>query len=122
RIDGSTAFGSSKKYSPFWSFGLGWNLHSESFFDIRWINTMRLRANIGEIGNHNFSNVSSVSVYKYETDLLPYGRGIRLETYGNPNLEWQNTLETSLGLDLVLFDSNLSANINAYRKLTNPLI
>src|SRR5699024_1223125 len=47
RLDGSTAFGSNKQYSPFWSVGLGWNLHKEFNFDPNIIDLLKLRGNIG---------------------------------------------------------------------------
>lgn len=122
RIDGSTAFGSSKPYSHFWAIGIGWNIHNETFLDNSAINTLRLRANIGTNGNQNFGSVTSVSVYAYSQGINMFGQGILLQSLGNPDLDWQKTINTSIGLDLVLFNNRLSVTLNAYQKYTDPLM
>ncbi|MGV3767735.1 MAG: SusC/RagA family TonB-linked outer membrane protein [Chitinophagaceae bacterium] len=123
RLDGSTAFGSNKKYSSFWSVGAAWNLHQQAVLrDKDWINTFRLKANIGSTGNQNFSQITSVSVYTFESNLNSFGQGLTLTTLGNPNLEWQNTLQTNIGIDFTMFNSKFSGFVNIYEKFTKPLI
>lgn len=121
--DGTTAFGTNNVYSPFFSAGLSWNINNEKFIkEIGWIDLLRLRGNIGITGNQNFSSFSSISTYDYIDDFNYFGQGIRLSALGNPNLKWQNTTQTSLGLDANLFQNRFSLQINAYRKYTNPLV
>lgn len=122
RLDGSTAFGSEKPYSTFWSIGVGWNLQNEAFFNNSSINTLRLRANIGTTGNQNFGSVVSTSVYRYDKKFNLFGEGLLLGSLGNPGLNWQNTTMISTGLDLVVFNNRLSVTLNAYRKYTKPLV
>jgi TonB-linked SusC/RagA family outer membrane protein len=123
RMDGSTAFGSNKKYSPFWSIGVAWNLHNEpAFKDKDWIKMLRVKMNTGATGNQNFSQVTSVSVYTYEQSLNLFGQGLTLTTLGNPNLAWQNTQQTNIGVDFSLFDGRLGGFVNVYQKYTDPLI
>jgi TonB-linked SusC/RagA family outer membrane protein len=123
RLDGSTAFGSNKKYTPFWSIGGAWNLHREPMFANKsWINTLRLKANTGATGNQNFSQITSVSVYTYEPNINSFGQGLTLTTLGNPNLAWQNTQQTNLGVDFTLFNNRFSGFVNVYQKYTSPLI
>lgn len=121
-LDGSTSFGSNNLYSPYYSFGAGWNIDKEDFFkDINWVSMLRLRGNIGVTGNQNFGNVSQ-SVYSYVTDLNRFGEGIYLSALGAPDLKWQRTKQTSVGLDAVLFKNKLNVQVNAYNKLTDPLV
>ncbi|MBV7533260.1 SusC/RagA family TonB-linked outer membrane protein [Chitinophaga sp. sic0106] len=123
RLDGSTAFGASNKYSGFWSLGAGWNLHREQFLaPVRWINQLKLRGNIGLTGNQNLGSVLSTSVYQYESTQNIFGQGLNLTNLGNPFLEWQNTLQTSVGSDIVMLDNRVSATINYYQKKTDPLV
>lgn len=123
RMDGSTAFGSNKKYSPFWSVGLAWNLHNEPVFRNKdWIKLLRVKINTGATGNQNFSQVTSVSVYSYEQSLNLFGQGLTLTTLGNPNLAWQNTQQTNIGVDFSLFDGRFGGFVNVYQKYTDPLI
>lgn len=123
RYDGSTAFGSNKKYSPYLSGGIGWNLHNEEFLKpVSWINIFRLIANIGNTGNQNFATISSISTYGYDSYINLFGQGVSLNSLGNPNLKWQNSVQTNLGTDMTMFNNKLSININAYQKKTDPLV
>ncbi|WP_295124770.1 SusC/RagA family TonB-linked outer membrane protein [uncultured Chitinophaga sp.] len=121
--DGSTAFGQSNPYSPFYSLGASWNMEREKFMSrYKWINSLRLRVNGGLTGNQNFSSTSSVSTYNYQAAYNYFGQGVVLSTLGNPNLKWQNTLQYSAGLDAQLLKNRISVQVNAYRKLTDPLV
>lgn len=121
--DGSTSFGTNNVYSPFFSAGLSWNINNEQFLkNVDWIDVLRLRANIGRTGNQNFSSYTSVSTYNYYKDYNYFGQGVYLSSLGNPNLRWQNTTQTSLGIDANLFKSRMSLQFNAYRKFTDPLV
>ncbi|QNR84758.1 SusC/RagA family TonB-linked outer membrane protein [Pedobacter riviphilus] len=123
RYDGSTAFGSSNPYTPYYSGGLGWNVNNEKGIkDIKWITLIRLRANIGVTGNQNFSSYSSIDTYNYFSGINPYGQGVLLSTLGNPNLEAQKTVQSNIGTDIALWGNQLNFTINAYRKKTSPLV
>ncbi|WP_200976044.1 SusC/RagA family TonB-linked outer membrane protein [Echinicola sp. 20G] len=123
RIDGSTAFGRNNPYSPFWAVGAGWNLHNEpSLKGNAVVSNLRLRGNIGVTGNQSFGNITSVSVYNYFQTLNVFGQGISLSTVGNPDLEWQRTKNYSVGIDFGFFKNRLSGFVNAYQKITDPLI
>lgn len=123
RYDGSTAFGSNKKYAPYLSGGLGWNIHNEEFIkSVSWINTFRLIANIGTTGNQNFASVSSISTYGYDSYVNVYGQGVALSALGNPDLKWQSSVQRNLGTDLVMLGNKLVFNFNAYQKNTDPLV
>ncbi|MFN0257788.1 SusC/RagA family TonB-linked outer membrane protein [Pedobacter ureilyticus] len=125
RVDGSTAYGSNKQFSPYYSFGLGWNLHNENFIKNKsWINSLRLTGNIGVTGNQNFANISSVSMYGYNsnTSYNQFGQGVSLDMLGNPDLEPQKTRQISTSLDFSLFKGRFIGYVNAYEKRTNPLI
>ncbi|UMB52498.1 SusC/RagA family TonB-linked outer membrane protein [Lutibacter sp. A64] len=122
RLDGSTAFGSKERYSPFWSAGLGWNLHNNFGIKGDVINVLRLRQTLGYTGNQNLGSVASTSVYTYNSLINYYGAGAKLTQYANADLEWQRTFDTNLGLDLVMFNNKLDAQFNLYNKNTNPLV
>ncbi|NQX38476.1 SusC/RagA family TonB-linked outer membrane protein [Pedobacter steynii] len=122
RLDGSTAFGSQKQYSPFWSAGAAWNVHNESFLQNSSVGLLRLRGNVGTTGNQGFASISSISTYGYATNTNILGQGVSVLSFGNENLEWQKTLQTSVGIDLSMFNNRLSATLNAYDKYSNPLV
>ncbi|MEE1944200.1 SusC/RagA family TonB-linked outer membrane protein [Pedobacter sp. KR3-3] len=121
-IDGSTAYGASKRYASFYSAGLSWNINREKFMKgIEWINVLRLRGNVGLTGNQNFNNVNQ-SVYAYYATVNTFGQGVYLQTLGASDLEAQKTLQTSVGIDATLWNNRLRLQFNAYRKLTDPLV
>lgn len=121
-IDGSTAFGSNKRYSPYYSAGLSWNVMNESFMkDINWIDNLRLRGNWGITGNQNFNSVSN-SVYDYYSTINSMGQGVYLSGLGAPDLEWQKTIQTSLGLDAAFMKNRLNFYVNVFQKVTDPLV
>ncbi|MVZ66175.1 SusC/RagA family TonB-linked outer membrane protein [Sphingobacterium sp. DK4209] len=124
RLDGSTAFGTENKYSPFWAVGAGWSLHNEGFIknNTDKINSLILRANIGTSGNQSFGSFLSANVYNLSPYSNYFGIGFIQNQIGNPMLEWQKTFQSSLGLELVMFENRLSSRINLYRKVTDPLI
>ncbi len=125
RLDGSTAYGSNKQFSPYYSFGLGWNLHNELLFKQQsWISNLRLTGNIGITGNQNFANISSVSVFDYNSNnnYNYFGQGLTLLTFGNPNLAPQKTRQISTSLEFSFFNNRFSGYLNAYDKKTDPLI
>jgi TonB-linked SusC/RagA family outer membrane protein len=123
RIDGSTAFGSNKKYTGFYSAGIGWNLHNETLFkNVRWINSLRLKLNTGTSSNQSFGSLTSVATYTYDSYINLFGQGLDLATMGNPNLRWQVTTQTNLGTDMILFKNRLSFTANAYTKITDPMV
>lgn len=124
RIDGASAFGSNKRYTTTWSAGLSWNIHNEYFLKgNEKINMLKLRASIGNPGNLNFSGYNTFTTYKYNTSLNNSGGiGAIVEKYGNPDLEWQKTLDLNVGLDINLFQNRVRFVVDAYRKMTDPLL
>lgn len=122
-FNGSTAFGSNKKYTPYYAGGIGWNVHNEVFMkEVRWINTLRFTVNTGITGNQNFSSYSSISTYGYDSYINYYGQGVSLNSIGNPNLKWQNSVQTNIGGDIVMLNNKLALNVNLYQKTTDPLV
>ncbi len=124
RYDGSTVFGSDKKFTPFWALGVGWNIHNEGFVknNAHWLTNLRLRATIGQTGNQNLGSVVSSSVYTYLPGSNVFGTGVSLTNLGNSFIEWQKTTTTNLALDINLFDSRFVGKFEVYQKHTNPLV
>ncbi|WP_038266304.1 SusC/RagA family TonB-linked outer membrane protein [Zhouia amylolytica] len=122
RIDGSTAFGSNEKYSPFWSVGAGWNLHNEMKVKSDVLNLFRVRQTLGYTGNQNLGSIASTSIYTYLNRVNGFGTGLGLTTLANPDLEWQRTYDTNLGIDLAMFKNRFDAQFNIYTKKSEPLV
>lgn len=123
RMDGSSAFGSNKRFAPFWAGGLGWNIHNEDFFQGSVISQLRLKASTGSVGSVGFEPYMSRSMYQYSTqNWYSTGVGATLLGYGNSNLEWQKTNTYDVGLDIGLFKDKVVLSPRYYYKLTKGLI
>lgn len=125
RRDGSSRFGSARKYGNFPSVSAGWILSNESFMrSVNFINFLKLRASYGITGNNNIGNfpsVSQIAPYNYVLDgaLVP---GSTISTLGNVELAWERNKQLDIGLDLSLLNDRLTFTYDYYHKLSDGLI
>ncbi len=124
RMDGTSVFGSNRRFTTTWATGVAWNLHNESFIknhtDI--FNMLKVRASIGNPGNQNFGSFNSVTVYQYNNWMLNnFGTGVLVSAFGDPDLEWQKTIDMNVGFDLSMWN-RFHINFDYYHKNTDPLL
>lgn len=125
RSSGSSVFGTSKRFNTTWSLGLAWNIHNEEFVkeNIDWITYFKLRGSIGNPGNQSFDSARSMLVYAFQYGSLNnFGLGTTISQLGNPDLQWQTTLDRNIGLDLTVLENRLTINMDYYHKVTDPLL
>jgi hypothetical protein len=126
RSDGASVFGANRQFTTIWSTGLGWNIHKEAFFQkaaYDWVNSLRIRASMGNPGNQNFSDYVSTRVYRYNNENRnPFGPSVIVTNHGNPALKWQKTIDRNIGLDLQTFKNRLRINADYFVKTTDPLL
>lgn len=124
KIEGSSKFGSNDRTAPFWSAGLGWNMHNEKFIsNINAINSLRLRLSYGTTGSQNFSSYQALTTFRYfGQESYKFWNGAYMIGLGNPDLSWQKTKHTNIGLESSLFNGRLRMNIDYYNKLTEELL
>lgn len=127
RLDGASNVGSDKQFSPFWSAGLGWNIHSESFFknltQQARLSQLRLRSSIGITGAQQFDSYMAYRTYNYSlSEAYLSSIGANLMSIGNEDLTWQATQKFNIGLDAVGFYNRLSINADYYYDFTDKFI
>ena len=124
RVDGSSQFGRDKRFAPFWSLGLGWNIHNEKFMKNQdLLNTLRLRFSVGESGSLQFARYLARSMYSFSTDSRYFvWTSTKLMGLGNETLSWQTTRQYNGGIDVVLFNGKLSAGLDVFYKKTRDLL
>lgn len=125
RMDGNSSYGSNKKYAPFWSAGLGWNVHQERFLHrARFINMLRLKTSYGQTGAASgAAETDAYTWYRYATDNRYMNwTGAVLGGLGNPDLTWQTTKEFNVGTEFSLFDNRLRGTFDVYVKKTDNLL
>ena len=119
RMDGSSKFGHEDRFAPFWSAGLGINIHNYEFLrNNPVINTLRLRGTYGVTGNVSFPSYAAVSTYQTSDDWYFSTPANTLIALGNPALTWEKTGTWDFGITLEMFNRRLSIEANYYRKET----
>jgi TonB-linked SusC/RagA family outer membrane protein len=128
RSDGSSKFSQSSRYASFPSFALGWNVSQENFMkNVTWLNKLKVRASWGKLGNDKipywdrFARVESNILTIFGTDDDP-NTGASFGINGNPDLKWEVTTQTDIGLEFGLLDSRLTAELDYYNKQTDDIL
>lgn len=123
RYEGSSLFGKNSRFAPFWSAGIGWNIHKEPFMKDLNVNLLKLRFSTGYLGNVSFSPYQALTTYRYGEDLTYVkGAGAVPITIGNPNLRWERTQNNNIGLDLNVLDNRWDLSLDLYLKITDNLL
>ena len=124
RIDGSSEFGSDKRWSMFWSTGAGINIHNYDFMKSNELFSMlKFRASYGLTGKTNFSLYSAKDMYQLQTDSwYPTGYGVFLYHMGNPNLKWERKYTLDYGVEIGLWHDKIYLKASAYDERTIDLI
>lgn len=123
RRDGSSQFSKDNRWGTFPSFGLGWIITNEDFAkNIKGVNMLKLRGGWGKTGNQNVPLNSQSFKSGLDYYLPSYLSGTTVSSQIDPNLGWEVTEETSVGLDFELLNSRLTGSFDVYNKNTNNLI
>ncbi|RZK37378.1 MAG: TonB-dependent receptor [Pedobacter sp.] len=128
RRDGSNVFGINETWGYFPSVGAAWNIDQENFFkNVSVIKTLKLRGSYGIAGNSlGFAPLTTKLIYGAVGQFY-YNGSPREGAYGaiqneNPDLRWEKTTTSNIGLDFGLFNGRLSGSVDLYDKRTNDLI
>lgn len=127
RRDGSSKFGKNNRYGYFPSFSLGWNVAEEKFMEnVHWLDQLKLRGGYGVLGNQKIDN------YQYSSTITtginyPDGNGGLLQgafpkNFANPDIKWEETAMTNVGIDFMAFNNRLSLTADYYVKNTKDIL
>jgi TonB-dependent starch-binding outer membrane protein SusC len=131
RDDGSTKFGQNNKYGYFPSFSLGWKISEENFMKNSVFSTLKLRAGWGITGNQEIPERQTQGLFQsstgagYSYPLYPtgaYPSGIVYRRLANPDLKWEESKQTDIGLDFALWNGELSGSLDLFRKVTTNVL
>ncbi|WP_114938933.1 SusC/RagA family TonB-linked outer membrane protein [Mucilaginibacter endophyticus] len=121
RIDGSSRFGANHRYGFFPAGSVGWVLSQEEFMkNQKLVSELKLRASYGLTGNSEIGNFPSRGLFS----AFGYAgvAGARPTQLPNPNLKWETTATTNLGVDVGFFNGRLSGSFEVYLKKTKDLL
>jgi len=131
RSDGASVFGENNKYAFFPSAALAWNIGEESFIKdkLNWVDLLKLRVSYGANGNQAITAYRTLDRLYSSVKYIWGDGGTAVNTaylagdgVGNPNLKWETTYTTNVGLDFQLFKNRLSGTIDAYLSRTKDLL
>ncbi|MFN5422944.1 MAG: SusC/RagA family TonB-linked outer membrane protein [bacterium] len=131
RMDGSSKFGANNKYGYFPSFSLGWRITEEDFMKNSPFSNLKLRAGWGQTGNQEIpskitqplytAQVSGTASYPLD-NTATFPAGITYSRLANPDIQWEVSTQTNVGLDFGFFKGALSGSIDYFRKVSNNIL
>lgn len=127
RADGSSKFAPGHRWGYFPSVSAAWRISQEKFIEGAgsWLNNLKLRASYGSLGNN-----ATTSYYMYQSlfstaNYVLNGNiagGLAQTVLANPNLTWEKTYMTNIGLEMAVLNNRLSATADIYRKDTKGIL
>ncbi|MGF7217634.1 iron complex outermembrane receptor protein [Spirosoma lacussanchae] len=131
RADGSSKFGANNKYGVFPSFSAGWRLSEEDFLKNGPFSDLKLRAGWGRTGNQEIpskitqalftSSVSNTTSYPLDNSTT-YPAGTTYTRLANPDIQWEVSTQTDLGLDFGLLKGALTGSVDYFRKVSGKIL
>ena len=122
RLDGSSRFAMDYRFGSFWSAGIAWNLDEEDFLaDSDIINSLKLKATLGETGNNSVGLNAYQSLFGYGGSYNDNG-AVSPSSFGNAILTWEKASLYDIGIDFSILDNRISGSIVAFNKKTSDLL
>ncbi len=121
RYDGSSRFGENNKYGFFPGASVGWRISEESFMkDIKAVSELKLKGGFGVTGNDRIGQFRSIALYTAAN----YGgeAGIIPVQIANPNLKWETTYQSDIGLTAGFLKDKITVDISYYYKKTKDIL
>ena len=120
RADASNKFGdrSNERILPVWSVSGSWDMKSNVFAGVSWVNLLSLRASYGYQGNILSDQSPELIIERgdYNDDFGKYESEIK--HYPNPNLRWEKTGTINASVDFALFDNRVRGTVSYFYKKT----
>lgn len=128
RADGSSNFAKGKRWGYFPSVSAGWVITNEGFMESSkdWLDFLKLRASWGQNGNCNIENFQYLATIGFPANAAySFGNPYTTQTTGsyvdilpNPDVKWETSVQTDLGIDARLMNSRLNVTLDVYNKTT----
>ncbi|MGQ8336991.1 TonB-dependent receptor [Sunxiuqinia sp. A32] len=131
RVDGSSKFGGNNKYGTFPSFAAGWRVSEEPFMESSPFTNLKLRAGWGQTGNQEIPpkitkesyQSSNSGSYSYPlSESGPYPVGTVYTRLANPDIQWEVSTQTNIGVDFGLLDGALSGTVDYFHKVSTNIL
>jgi TonB-linked SusC/RagA family outer membrane protein len=124
RADGSSRFGANNKFGYFPSVAVGWRLSEENFMP-KFFYDLKFRASWGLTGNQEINNYASLTTYTTGASAVFSNAvvvGTRPSRIANPDLKWESTEQTNIGIDASILQGRISATVDYFIKNTRDML
>ena len=126
RRDGSSKFGANNKYALFPSVGFAWKIQNENFMKGQSLFTeVKPRFSFGVTGNDRipeYRSLSRLDEAYYANNGGGSDLGLAPAEIANPDLKWETTHQTNLGIDLQLLNNRIGLIVDVYSKITTDML
>lgn len=128
RSDESSKFAEGNRRGVFPAFSLGWRVSDEDFFNVPFINALKLTGGWGELGNQNIdrnqflATISRGTTYTFGIDGSNMAVGANQSSFANPYVTWETVRMTNLGVDASFLDYRLTSTLNYFIKDTDDML
>jgi iron complex outermembrane receptor protein len=135
RADGSSKFGTNNRYGYFPSFAAGWNITNEEFMSNPQITNLKLRASWGQTGNQEIPpkiTQANFNDSRADNDTYPltpdastlddYPYGTIYSRLANPNIQWEVSTQSNIGLDFGFFSNKLTGTVDLFNKISSNIL
>ena len=124
RADGSSRFAPGHRWGFFPSFSAAWRISQEQWFEVPYIDNLKLRASWGKLGNNAVGDYATQLMYErhsyvFDGQAVP---GAGIAAIVNDDLTWESTAMTNIGVDVSAFKSRLNWTVDAFDKLTDDIL
>lgn len=120
RADGSSRF-VNNQFGYFPGVSAGWKISEESFLSGGFFDNLKVRLGWGQTGNNGIGNFEALQLFGAGANYLD-APGIITTQLGNPDLKWETTTQTNVGLDFGILGSKVSGTVEFYIKDTDDLL
>lgn len=126
RYDGTSRFHKNNRFGWFPSFSAGWRISEEDFFNVEWINNLKIRASWGQLGNQEIGDYAFYNTYMFGQNYT-FGNtlvsGISInDKMSNAGISWEKTDQTNIGVDADLLGGRLNFTGDFFIKKTNDIL
>lgn len=122
RRDGSSKFHPDKRWGNFWSLGGAWNIDREAFFNVGWIDQLKLRSSYGAVGNDNLSGYflyQALYTLGYNNGPQP---GMMQASLSSPNLGWETSASVDAAVEFAVLKNRINGSVEVFQRQSDNLL
>ncbi len=120
RRDASSRFDKDHRWGNFWSGGLSWIISKEKWFNVRWIDNLRIKASVGSQGNDNIGEFLYTDTYNIKDNGGEPGYQWRQK--GTEDITWETNTNWNVGVEFDLFKNRLSGSVDLFYRKTSDML